>query len=167
MQAVQSLTFRFLFVIILILLSISTIPQFVSAGTPGQEAIFTLSNLVISPAEVTTGQTITISATIEETNNISGLYEGTLKINDAIEEQKTLMVGPNATQEITFTTAQNVAGVYTVDLDGLVGTFTVTGEPVADSSDSTFPTVPVVIAIVAAIVIIGLSIFYWNRKRAT
>lgn len=165
MKKIPFLTVRWLLVSCLVLVGIFAAAQAVEAGTPGNEPEFTISGLVISPAEANTGQTITISATINETANISGIYEGTLRIN-GVEETKSVTVGPNASKQITFTISKNVAGTYSVDLDGLTGSFTVIGEPTNGSSDSSFPTVPVVVGIVAALVIVGLLIFYLNKRKA-
>jgi hypothetical protein len=135
------------------------------AGTPGEESIFTISGLNISPTEANTGQNITISAIIEETNNKSGIYESTLRIDDTVEETQSLTIAPLGSEQITFIISKSVAGEYSVDLDGLRGSFTVIGDPVSDSSDSSFPTVAVVIGIVAAVVIVGLLVFYLNRRK--
>jgi len=145
-------------------------PQNVNAGTGQPSAGFTIGSLMISPAEANTGQNITISATIKETNNISGNYAGTLKINGTVEATQLIFVGSNESKTITFTISINEAGVYSVDLDGLTGSLTVTGEPVIDSSGSSgssassFPTVPVVIGIIAVAVIVGLFIFSRVKK---
>jgi hypothetical protein len=169
MKKLPFLTARWLLVSCLVLVGIFAAAQAVEAGTPGNEPEFTINGLVISPAEANIGQTITISATIEETANISGIYEGTLRINDVVEETKPVTVGPNGSKQITFTVSKNVAGTYSVDLDGLTGSFTVTGEPTngsSGSSGSSFPTVPVVVGIVAAVVIVVLLILYLNKRRA-
>ena len=149
----------------LVLVGIFTAAQAVEAGTPGYDPVFTISGLVISPAETNTGQTITISATITETANISGIYEGTLRINDVIEETKPVLIAPKGSEIITFDVIINEAGTYSVDVDGLKGSFTIIeGPPIDDSSSSPFPTVPVVIGIVAAAVVVGLLVFYLNKK---
>ena len=165
MKKIPFLTVRWLLVSCLVLVGIFAAAQAVEAGTPGNEPEFTISGLVISPAEANTGQTITISATINETANISGIYEGTLRIN-GVEETKSVTVGPNASKQITFTVSKNVAGTYSVDLDGLTGSFTVIEESTNGSSGSSFPTVSVVVGIVAALVIVGLLIFYLNKRKA-
>ena len=165
MKSISFLTVRWLIISCLVLFGIFAAAQAVEAGTPGNEPEFTISGLVISPAEANTGQTITISATITESANISGIYEGTLRINDAVEETKPISVGPKASEQITFTISKNEAGVYSVDLNGLEGSFTVTGESIDDSSGSSFPTIPVVVGIVAAVVIVGLLIFYFNKRK--
>ena len=164
MKRIPFQAIRWLLITGLVLAGITAIPQAIEAGTPGNEAIFEISNLVISPAEAETGQTITISATIRETNNISGIYEGTLRINDVVEATKTLTVGPLATEEITFTVSKNEAGVYSVKLDTLTGSFIVTGET-TDPSDSSFPTASVVGGIVAAVVVVGLILFFLNKRK--
>lgn len=166
MKKFSFLIMQWLLISCLVMAGISAITQGVTAGTAGQGSGFTLSNLVVSPAEVETGQTITISATVKETNNVSGAYEGTLRINGIIEETQIISVSSSESKQITFTSSRNEAGVYTIDLDGLIGSFTVTGEAIIDSSDSSFPTVPVVIGIIVAIVIVGLIVFYLNRRRA-
>ncbi len=166
MKGMPFQTVRWLFVFCLVLSGVFAATTAVEAGTPGNEAVFSISGLAISPTEANTGQTITISATIRESANISGIYEGTLKINDVVEETKELTVGPSATAQLSFAISRNEPGTYSVDLDGLKGSFTVTGEPVTGSSGS-FPTVPVVIGAVAALAIVGLPIIYWSRKRRT
>ena len=109
MKKIPFLTVRWLLVSCLVLVGIFAAAQAVEAGTPGNEPEFTISGLVISPVEANTGQTITISATINETANISGIYEGTLRIN-GVEETKSVTVGPNASKQITFTISKNGAG---------------------------------------------------------
>jgi len=159
------ITVRWLLISCLVLVSIFTAAQAVEAGTPGYDPVFTISGLVISPAEANTGQTINISATITETANISGIYEGTLRINDVIEETKPVLIAPKGSETITFDIIINEAGTYSVDVDGLKGSFTIIeGPPIDDSSSSSFPTVPVVIGIVAAAVVVGLLVFYLNKK---
>jgi hypothetical protein len=167
MKGIPFLTARWLLIFCLVLSGVFAAAWAVSAGTPGNEPVFSIFGLVISPTEASTGQTITISATVTESANISGIYEGTLKINDVVEETKRLSVGASGSVQLSFTLSRNEAGTYSVDLDGLKGSFTVTGEPISDSSGSSFPTVPVVIGVVAALVIVGLPIIYWNRKRRT
>jgi hypothetical protein len=165
MKRIPFQAIRWLLIIGLVLVGITAIPQAIEAGTPGNEAIFEISNLVISPAEADTGQSITISATIRETNNISGIYEGTLRIDGAVEETKALTVGPEVTTKITFTVSKNEAGVYSVNLDGLTGSFTVTGETTTEPADSSFPTASVVGGIVAAVVVVGLILFFLNKRK--
>jgi hypothetical protein len=165
MKKLQLIGIRWLLISCLVIACILAIPQGIEAGTPGEESVFTISGLVISPAEANTGQSITISATIEETNNKSGIYEGTLRIDGTVEETKSLTIAPLGSEQISFEISRGEAGEYSVNLDGLTGSFTVTGEPVSDSSESSFPTVAVVIGVIAALVIVGGLVYYLNRRR--
>jgi len=92
-------------------------------------AVFTSSNLSISPSEVNIGETVTISTLITNAGNAAGSYEVTLKINGVVEATKEVTLGPGTSQEVTFTTARDVAGSYTVDVNGLSGSFTVKEKP--------------------------------------
>ena len=168
MRKIQLLSMRWLLISCLVLTSIFTITQAVEAGTPGNEPEFTISGLVISPAEAKTGQTITINATVKELAKISGIYEGTLRINGVDEETKQLTIGPLGSEQLTFTVSKDTAGTYSVYLDGLSGSFTLTGETTngsSGSSDSSFPTVAVIVAIIAAIVIIAMVVWLMVAHR--
>ncbi|MFC1866230.1 hypothetical protein ACFLYB_05925 [Chloroflexota bacterium] len=152
--------------ICIVLVGIVGIPQVVNAGTTGNDPVFAISNLDISPAEASAGQNIIIGATIDETNNISGIYESTLKINGTVEESKPFSVGALGSKQITFTTSRDVAGVYSVDLDGLIGSFTVSEEAANGSSESSFPTAAIIGGIIGVVAVVGLLVFSWKKKKA-
>jgi hypothetical protein len=164
MKNIPFLAVSWLLISCLIMFGMLTMPQGIEAGTPGEESVFTISGITISPTEANTGQDITISATIEETSNNSGIYLGTLRINGTVEEIQSLFIAPLGSEQITFTISKGEAGEYSVDLDGLEGSFSVIGDPVSDSSDLSFPTVGVVIGIIVAVVIVGLLVFYLNKR---
>jgi len=92
-------------------------------------AVFTSSNLSISPSEVNIGETVTISVLITNAGDAAGSYEVTLKINGVVEATKEATLGPGTSQEVTFSTARDVAGSYTVDVNGHSGSFTVKEKP--------------------------------------
>ena len=152
-------------IICLVLVGMAGITQVVKAGTTGNDPIFTISDLVISPAEAGVGQSISISATVEETNNISGIYESTLTINGIVEESKPLTVGALESKQITFTVSRDETGAYSVDLDGLTGLFTISEEAASGSSDSSFPTAAVIGGIIGVALVVGLFVF-WKKKKA-
>jgi hypothetical protein len=109
-------------------LKVSDEYTFTTLGKP-PAAVFTASNLIISPSEVDVGEAVTISVSIINTGDAAGSYTVTLKINGVVEATKEVTLGAGTSQGVTFTTARDVAGTYTVDVDGLSGSFTVKEKP--------------------------------------
>lgn len=92
-----------------------------TAGDDG----FEVSDLTITPSEVSVGKTVAIIVRITNTGDLAGTYEVTLTINDATVETKQVKVAGGASETATFTVAEDEAGTYSVDVDGLTGSFTV------------------------------------------
>ena len=84
-----------------------------------------LTNLTISPAEVKTGETVTVSVLVTNPGSIECDYQVQLKVNGSVEETNEVTLAGGASQTVTFTTAKDVAGVYSVTVGALLGTFTV------------------------------------------
>jgi len=103
------------------------------ASTP---ATFATSGLSITPAEVETGETITISIVVANTGDLSGSYKVALRIDNVVVGTEEVTLGGGASQKVSFSTTKAVGGTYAVDIDGLSGTFLVKAPPV--------PEVPVV-----------------------
>lgn len=145
----------------LVLAGVFSFSQEIEAGTGGAQPEFDISDLNISPTEVNAGESLTISATVSNVSNQGGAYEATLKIDGVVEETKIEFIQGKASTQITFTISKNIAGTYSVDFDGLTGSFTVTGKPA-----SNFPTIPVVVGVIAALVVAGVLIFFLIRRKA-
>jgi len=138
-------------------------------------AAFSLSGLEVSPAEVEIGDTITISAVVENTSEKEGTCEVTLKVNDEVEETKNVALEPGASETVTFTTSRDVAGSYSVDVNGLTGSFAVKAPPELPPEEAppeeispevkpiSWPVIGGIIA--AAVVVVGLLIFLLVRRR--
>ncbi len=92
-------------------------------------AAFTVGKLIISPAEVDIGQGVTISAIVTNTGGETGTHDVVLKIDGVVEATKEVVVSAGASKKVTFTTAKDVAGSFTVDVNGLSGSFTVKAAP--------------------------------------
>jgi len=127
---------------------------------PPAPAAFTASALTISPTEVDVGETVTISIQVANTGDVTGSYEVTLKVDNVVVATKDVTLAGGASQKVTFTAAKDKAGTYTVNVDGLSGTFAV--KP---------PITPInwwlIGGIIAACVIIGVVV--WQvviRRRA-
>ncbi len=92
-------------------------------------AVFTTRDLTVSPTEVNIGESVSISVTVTNTGDLTGRYEVTLEIDNVVIETKQVSLTGQSSQEVTFTTTQDAAGSYTVNVDGLSGTFTVKPAP--------------------------------------
>ena len=134
----------------------------VEAGTTQPGADFKISDLVL-PVSPTTGEKITISATIANTATFDGNYEATLIINGVEEGRKVVNVPPKAEREITFELTLTNPGLCEVDLDGLKGSFTVV--QAVSSGDAGFPVAPVVGALAGVVLVGALIIIWFSRKK--
>ena len=134
-------------------------------------AAFTSSSLSISPLEVDIGQTVTISISVANTGEEEGSYTVTLKLNGVVEETREITLAGGSSETVTFATAKDEAGTYSVNIDGLTGSFTV--------REAALPEVPPVMPPPAPPVnwaiwgsIIGVAVFLaifipirWRRRR--
>jgi len=129
---------------------------------PPKPAAFTASALTTSPTEVDIGETVTISVQVTNTGELAGSYEVTLKIDNVAVTTKDVTLAGGASQKVTFTTSKDVVGTYTVNVDGLSGTFTVKEAPPP-------PPPPInwwlIGGIIAACIIIGVVVWQVLRLR--
>ncbi|MCK4722411.1 MAG: hypothetical protein KAT75_03855, partial [Dehalococcoidia bacterium] len=144
---------------------------------PPVPATFTTTGLTISPLGVNKGESVTFSVLVTNTGDLTGSYEVTLKINGVVVATEDVTLAGGASQKVTFTTAQEEAGTYSVTVDGLSGTFTVKAPPppppevVPPPPEEVPPPPPVnwplIGGIIAAVVVIGglLGYFLWWRRR--
>ena len=104
----------------------------VYAGTHGN-SIFrivmprpaTLSDLIISPAEVEIGDPVTVSVLVSNPGTIECAYQIQLMVSGSVLEADEVTLSGGESRTVTFTTSKNVAGVYSVTIGNLSGTFTV------------------------------------------
>jgi len=156
-------------------------------------AAFTTASLSISPVEVNIGDEVTISLLVANTGGKSGSYEVTLKINGVVAATKEVTVSAGLSKEVSFTTSKDIAGTYSVDVNGVTDSFVVkeavatpaaaaTPEP-EPASTLTLPATytpppthtppakpinwPVVCGVVAALVAMGSLLFFLVRRSHT
>jgi len=138
-------------------------------------AAFTTSDLSISPTEVDINESVTISVSAINTGDLAGSYKVTLKINDEVEASKEVTINAGASGQVTFTTSRDVAGTYSVDVNGLIGSFTVREKPAppppppppAPPAPPPTPAVnwSLIWGIIGGVVVVGIIIFLVARKR--
>ena len=153
----------------------------VKAPKPPAPATFTTSALTISPAEVNVEEIVTISATVANIGDVTGTYQVTLKIDGVAVQAKNVTLDKGTSLDVIFKTATNIAGTYTVDVDGLRGTFIVREKappmPLAPPTPQAPPPPPVPVpaptpvsgwligGIVAAVICIGVVVWVILARR--
>jgi hypothetical protein len=84
-----------------------------------RSAKFKVENLKIIPAEVYIGDNVTIKVDVTNTGDVKGNYLLTLKINNAVEAAKNVILLGKETKTVKFTVTKPIAGNYTLEVDGL------------------------------------------------
>jgi len=135
-------------------------------------AAFSLSSLTISPSEVAPGESVTISTEVANTGDVAGSYKVTLKINGVVEATKEITVNAGDSQKVNFTTSRDVAGTYSVDINGLSGSFTVRKKAAPPPPTPTLPAPPpapinwpAIWSVVGGVIIAGIIIFLTTRRK--
>jgi hypothetical protein len=102
-----------------------TITVNANAEKTPEEAIFSVNSLRVRPAKVNAGKQVRISVLATNIGTVAGSYEVTLRINGIIEDNKIVNLSPGTTEEVNFIIVKDIAGVYTVDINGLSDSFVV------------------------------------------
>ncbi len=136
-----------------------TVTITVSATLPAR---FEVSGLNISPISIKVGQSSTISVTVKNTGGESGTYEVTLKINNQVVDTKTGTLGPDQSTTVSFTFTPTGEGTYSINVNGLTGSLTVSKEEGAVAA----PEIPwlMIIGAVVVVVVVVLVLLLLRRK---
>lgn len=106
--------------LLLVILMLSLV---VVAGGCG--AKFQLSSLEVSPEVCCAGDTVTVSATLDNTGGAEGDYAAELLVDGAIEQMQNCTLEPGSSQSLLFTLMKSEPGKYVVQLGELTASFTV------------------------------------------
>jgi hypothetical protein len=93
--------------------------------SPSEDTTFTTSSLNVSPAEVSAGESIEVSALLTNTTAAENSYPLTLLVDGVVADTKSMTVAGNTSETVTFTVITGETGIHSVDLNGLFGSFTV------------------------------------------
>jgi parallel beta-helix repeat protein len=88
-------------------------------------AHFVASGLSITPAEVKTGEAVTISLNVANDGEESGTYTAELQINGSTVDSKVVTLDGGQSQSVSFAVTSSEAGTYDASVAGLNGSFTV------------------------------------------
>ncbi|MBA7613976.1 hypothetical protein ES703_21237 [subsurface metagenome] len=152
------------------------------APPPAAPAAFTASILLVMPTEVGIGEPVNICITVANTGGRSGSYEVVLKMNGRVEASKEVTIAAGDSELVSFSIVKDAAGTYSIEVDGLTGSFTVKEavpeeevappeeeEVVVPEAPAEVPPAidwPVLGAVIAATVVAGVLIFFLVRRKA-
>jgi len=95
------------------------------APTPLPLAKFEVISLDIEPPEATTGETVSITAEVENTGGSERTYAAVLTVDGGEFETKDVTLAAGAKGTVTFTVTKDTPGTYEIELAGLSGTIEV------------------------------------------
>jgi len=141
--------------------------------TPEAPAVFSLSKLTVTPTEVESNEPITVTVSVANTGGNEGNYSVVLKINGVKEAEQSVTVTARKSKTVTFTVSKQVAGSYSVEINGLTGSFTVVEAAPPTTSVTPPPQEPklplewpIIAGIIGGAIVVGLVIFFLVRRRA-
>jgi uncharacterized repeat protein (TIGR02543 family) len=119
-------------------------------------ALFATSNLLVSPGEISAGESITVSIEVTNTGSVEGTYMASLKINGAVERAVGVTLAAGATKTIEFAVSEHKAGSYEAEIDGLKGEYRVLPQPPAIG-------LPLLLGVIAAVVAVCIAILLFVK----
>ena len=131
---------------------------------PKPADIFT-SNLSVTPSRVEPGDTVTISVRVANRGGQEGTYLVELKIDGVVVETERVTLAAGAGETVTFTTSEDMGGIYTVDIDDLSASFTVVKPEIEE--DDVRTNWALTGGIIGGVVVIAIvvGILLWRRRR--
>jgi hypothetical protein len=112
---------------LLLLVMVLVVP--IACKGTAKPASFELRALKITPAEVTVGQTVDISAEVKNVGGTEGNYTATLIINGVQTQTREIKLAPETMEMLTFTVTTRKSGTHNIELGSLTGTFSVSPIP--------------------------------------
>jgi hypothetical protein len=94
-------------------------------------AAFEVTSLNVTPPEVMTGETVNITAVVENTGGSEGTYTAVLTVDGATVETKEVVLAAEESKTVSFSLVKDTHGTYQVGIDGLTSSLTVKQKMVA------------------------------------
>jgi hypothetical protein len=125
-----------------------------------------VQSLSINPKQAYANQSITISTYVVNTGGEAGSLNVALKINGKVEQTKMVSVGPQGTQPVKFIVTKAQPGIYTVDIGGQKGSFTILGAGGTAGTSSSDRMIGILIIIGALVLATVLVVWLLIRRPA-
>lgn len=131
-------------------------------------AAFEVSNLNVTPNDVSAGDSVTVSVTVTNVGGQTGSYSIPFSVNQTIEETKSVTLKGGESTIVDFTVTKEALGTYNVKVDDLSTKFTVTDEPSGGGQadgDSSLPIELLIAAVAIVLVVVIVSLLLFFRKK--
>jgi len=89
------------------------------------EAEFTITSCSVAPKEVMLGESVTITAVVENTGGTEGVYHAVLLVDRVETESKNISVAAGGEETLSFSVTRESAGFYQIELEQFKDTFRV------------------------------------------
>ena len=120
-------------------------------------AAFTSSGLTIDPSSIDVGGTVKISVEVTNTGAKSGTHKVALMIDGEVEDEMTVTLNPDETETVSFEVSASQLGTFSVEVDGLSGSYTVTEkEKRPPGGIPGFPYEAIILGLVAGVFILWM-----------
>jgi internalin A len=144
-----------------------SVPRRVSPSLPKSPQLpppdVRLNNISVYPAQTQAGQPVTIAANLVNNGGSGGSYNVILRINDKVEQQRTVQVSPGTAYPVKFTVTRFQPGAYMVNINGQKGNFVILS---ADSLQrNTVGQAPLLVAMLTIILLLVCLVVLLARRR--
>lgn len=103
-----------------------------SDAPPPKEAEFITTDLVITPSAILVNDVVDISVKVTNVGEESGSFSVDLKIDGILKQTKDVTLAGGTTLVVKFEVTETNSGTFNVEINGLVGSFTVEGGSVSE-----------------------------------
>ena len=118
-------------IIILTLLVITASAALPACQPAASPAIFEVSSLQIKPAQITAGETATVTAVVTNIGSSADIYTAVLSIDTVRSDSKSVHLEPGASQTVSFSITEKIPGTHNIEIGDASAKFIVKPKLVA------------------------------------
>jgi len=124
-------------------------------------ADFQISDLIVTPAEIKSGEEVTVSVKVTNIGGQNGSYTLPLTINQTVEDTRTVSLQKGTSTTVEFTVIKQSLGTFNVEVGGLINQFIVSEKPSNGTHSNSIPLEYFVLVgvVVAAIFFVAFLLF--------
>jgi DNA/RNA endonuclease YhcR with UshA esterase domain len=111
---------------------------FAVSTAQAQQPAFAVPDATLGSTEIATGDSVDVTATVENTGDGSGTFTANLTVDGEVVTQESVTVDAGSSETVTFTRTFEETGTYDVGVSGTsAGTLTVSEEPTTTTTTAT------------------------------